>query len=177
MDYKFLKNLSLSELNELKLVLSSSSNELLDEVLKHITYKEGLQQGVIDFSSDRMPYYRCENEGRCIELLDELTLDDVPFLRGAFSAREVNRMGSLLCSRISDELDDNFNLLTLDNFFLEPFAVFSYEGVYNTLNYIKNQIYYCLLNNSNVSKKELTQDMEYKKELTKKQLSDIARYI
>ena len=180
MGYKFLNSLNLDQLEELKVSLSSSDNglkDLLDEIESVISIRTRIENGVIDFSSDRLSNYRKENEGRCIELLSELTLNDVPFLRGAFSAREVNRMGPLLTARIDDNLSDNFNLLTLNEFFSEPYTVFCYEGVYNSLNYVKNQIYYYLLNNSNVSKSELFDGMEYKMELTSKQLADIASYL
>lgn len=179
MEYGFLKKLEIEQLNKLKFSLNSSEDlkKLLCEVDSVLSIKSGIETGEIDFSSDRLSNYKKENEDRCVELLGELTLDDVPFLRGSFSAREVNRMGPLLNERISNNLSDNFNLLKLDEFFCESHNVYFYEGVYNTLNYVKNQIYYYLLNNSNVSKKELLDGMDYKLELTKKQIADIASYL
>lgn len=179
MDFKFLNTLSLSELENLKECLLSgkeSANALLEELEKIITYKKGLNLGLINYSSDRIPYYKKENEEQCLGLLSEIELKDLQFFASSLNARVVNRH-PFFTEKFHFVLDDNVSLNVFEDIFKKPYTIYSHEGVYNTYNYIKNYIYYLLLNNSNITKEDIFNEIDYKYFLASKKISDIASYL
>lgn len=181
MEMNFLDKLSISELESLKIYLNGKeSAKLLEEINKRIAFKKNLESGLIDFSSDRMPYYKEENRKQCIELLKEIKLNELPFLESAMTrdAKGVNLWSFLPLSKIDKNLThDECTLLFLENFFKDKDYIEGHEGVYNTLNYIKNYIYYLLINNNNLNKEDIFIDYDDKYKIVTEQISEIANYL
>lgn len=171
MDYNFLSNLSLEQLVQLKkcLLEDNDNKGLLTEIDKAVSYKTFCYR---DFCSDRLPNYRKENEEYYLELAKQINLRDVPFLCDSLNARIVNNFP---CPRFY--LDDNYSLFCLENWFKEILNMYRREGGYNTYNYIKNYIYYLLLNDSNVGVEDIFKQYEEKKLLAKEHVSEIASYL
>jgi len=179
----FLDNLSLSDLENLKLSLSSGdihTKKLIDEINRKINFKKKIELGIVDFSASRLPNYMVENEEDCLRLLEQIFINELPFLKTAMSrdAKGVNAMSFLPLSRIGEGLNsDNCSLIKLDDFFKDFDYVHSHEGVYNTFNYIKNYIYGLLINNQNITKEDVFADYDDKYCLVCEQIADIASYL
>ena len=65
MGYDFLDNLSLTDLENLKLSLFSGdihTKKLIDEIDRKINFKKKIELGIVDFSASRLPNYMVENE-------------------------------------------------------------------------------------------------------------------
>lgn len=183
MEINFLDNLSLSELEGLRNYLNTeeeSVKKMLEEIDRKIIFKKNIELGLMDFSSDRMPNYRYENEGRCLELLNEIKLSELSFLEAAMTrdAKGVNTMSFLPISRIDKDLKrENCTLMSLDTFFKNDDYIDCHEGVYNTFNYIKNYIYYLLMNNSSLDRDAVFADYDEKYIMVCEQIADIASYL
>lgn len=183
MGYDFLDNLSLVDLENLKFSLSVGnvrSNKLMDEIERKINFKKGLELGIIDFSASRLPNYKVENEEFCLQLLNQIIINELPFLEAVMGrdAKGVNAMSFLMHSRIGEGLNgDNCSLIKLDDFFKNYHNVNSHEGVYNTFNYVKNYIYGLLISNQNIFKEDIFADYEDKYCLVCEQIADIASYL
>jgi len=179
----FLDKLSLSELEELRYYIvlgKDASKGLIEEIDRKISFMKSIDLGLIDFSSDRMPNYREENENRCIELLNEIKLNELSFLVSSMTrdAKGVNAMTYLPLSKLGKEINfDNCTLFSFDNFFKNHYEVESHEGVYNTFNYIKNYIYYLLINNKNLDRDDVFALYDDKYQMVSEQIADIASYL
>lgn len=180
---KFLDNLSLTELESLRYYFvndDTAAKSLIEEIDRKISFKKNIDFGLMDFSSDRMPNYREENESRCIELLNEIKLNELDFLVSSMSrdAKGVNAMSCLPLTRIDKDLKwDDCTLLSLETFFKDHYQIESHEGVYNTFNYIKNYIYYLLMNSSSLDRDGVFALYDDKFKMVSEQLADIASYL
>ena len=188
MDTKFLKTLQLSDLEELKDILEDNNVEkqkLLEIINETIKYRKDLENGELDFSSDRMIYMNDSNQEKIREVLKKLTIDDFLFLEASFKAY-TNRRRNFPFERISEFRFKNKNsvlmysfitLDKLDSFFEDDEDnKFLYEGVYNTLNYIKEYIGYCLDDKEDVSKEVLFSDYEKKKDIVSINFLTLGKY-
>jgi len=162
--------MDLTQLEQLKksLIEDNDNKILLAELDKVISYKDFCYRY---FCVDRIPNYRKENEEYYLELAKQITLGDVPFLCDSLNAR-VNKFPF---PRFY--LEDNDSLFYLENWFKDTYNIYHRDGGYNTYNYIKNYIYYLLLNNSNISKKDTFEQYEDKKLLAKEHIAEIASYL
>jgi len=178
MDFKFLNTLSLTDLENLKesLLLGNEDKiEVLKEIEKIILYKKDVNLGIINYSSDRMTYYKKENADQCIELLSEIELNDLDFFANSLNARVVNRHPFFI-ERFGIT-SSNVTLNTFEDIFKYPNNIYSHEGVYNTYNYIKDYIYYLLMNNPNVTKEDIFSKFKDKYNLVAKKIPEIASYL
>ena len=69
MDYKFLSRLDKGQLEQFRNILcdDESRQDLIDYVNKKISIIKDVSR--VNFSSDRMPYHKEENENGCLQLL------------------------------------------------------------------------------------------------------------
>ena len=158
-----------------------AGNEGRTELIDNLTVRmcdneERLEQN--NYSSDRMPYYKKEYDEQCAEFLRVFSVEQFPFLQESFNDPNVNKRFDLTWKKILSMTSlshENSGLLsTLDVFFTEPKNVSNYEGVFNTLNYIKNYIYYCLDKSESL---DIFKDYDYKKVVVKAILPTIVEYL
>lgn len=178
MEYKFLDNLSIDELNDLKQLVSldeTSKRCFIEQLDRKILHKK---EAEISFSSDRMSHYCDENKEKCIKLLDEFIINDLSFLANSLMS-PVNRHNFFPFDKIINGKIKRFNLSITDlsDFFDNPNNIYYHEGTYNTYNYVINHIYYLLSINENITKEEIINDWNLKKKLTEENISSIAKYI
>lgn len=178
MDYKFLSRLDKGQLEQFRNILcdDESRQDLIDYVNKKISIIKDVSR--VNFSSDRMPYHKEENENGCLQLLQQLSVADFKFLQDTFSVSGANRKCDLDWGKVVGIQTVSFGvpglLSTLEEFYKDPKNVYDYEGVYNTLNYIKNYIYYCLDEKSSI---DIFEDYDEKVKLVTERFPAIAKYL
>lgn len=189
MNYAFIKKLNKKELEKLcsELVIKSDSDsiELLRYVKERLRSIEQINKGLVNFSSDRIPYYDKENEERCYQLLDGLFVFDFPFLKRTFyhpvanRARQIPLDKILLCSEKVNLVDEygDLSLTDLERFFESSFNIYYHEGTYNILNYIKNYVYRVLSEDTGYGINDLFFQYEEKVLAATDRLNEITEFL
>lgn len=82
MEYSFLDNMSKREMEDLR-------TETLNDICKKRTLVEAIGKKIeanfiLNFSSDRIPYYKQENEAVCKKILEEIQFDEMYFFTRSF---------------------------------------------------------------------------------------------
>lgn len=192
MDASFLGKLNTEQLEYLRKVLDadvSGRDELLGQVRALASHREGIISGEENFSSDRLFFFQEDKEEQCLELLKQLVIGDFYCFQRALFISGVNRYRNRLIS--FDELKsiyeqiynseicdyENVPLEVLELFFTKPSNIYDFEAIYNTFNYIKDYIYYCLSQKETVEVADLFLDYDKKRNSAAKQIASIATYL
>ncbi len=183
-----MKSISSYSLNELLEIKEMIENEKLrDQLYQEIKRRENNRTIDLEkYSSGRLPEFYEEYQEQCLRLLSELNYMDLRFLldSGMFAAG--NNYGGDFRFRTETKYKEKYQysphrstIQGLDHYFVDhPEAIYYYEGLYNTLNYIKTSISTLLHSKGDIeSKEELFLDFKEKKYLVTKNLKDISEQL
>lgn len=179
---KSLSNLSLEELKFIKEVLESE--KLRNELNQEIERKTHSTVDLRNYSSSRLPEFYEEYKEKCMKLLDELTYTDVSYLIMPAITDYGNNYGidfryhpDPTVAKIYRESHNHIRIL--DNLFEEKSSlIYYYEGIHNTLNYMKTYMSTMLNSGQNIeTKADLFLDFEEKKKLITTNFKSIAEYL
>lgn len=133
------------------------------------------------YQSNRLPEFYEEYQEQCSKLLSELNYTDLSFLlnSGMFAAGN-NYSGDFRFRKEKYQYDIYRSTIEeLDRYFIDhPREIYCYEGLYNTLNYIKASISTMLNSKRNIETKEdLFLDFQEKRYLVTKNLGNISKQL
>ena len=172
---KFLSTLSLDELKLMKEVLENKElQEELDRLLEIRQFQPAL---VKEYQSNRLPEFYSEYKEPCSSLLSQLTYNDVKFLElSAYRDSRNNASGIFSLQQQKDYYLARINVGYLETVFDGNNQNIScYEGVYNTLNYMRSSICRTLHDGIKLeSKEDLFKDYDEKFELASRSIKEIA---
>jgi len=151
------------------------SDHLFDKVVTNrklrkesLTSPESIKYIQTCYRSDRLPNYDEIYKSQCNNLLDKLSIYDIPFLFSSSFCDPGNRAGNL--NRQGHEC-----LGELDQFFSNPENRYNYEAASNTFHFLKDYLYFRLgHSNGRLTVSDLFEDYPEKQFLVSDKLSDIA---
>lgn len=167
---KLIDSLSRTKLERLyiELSLSGEQTELVEYIKQRLSRIYIINQDYKNFSSSRMIPHSKDDEIKSLELMKKFNIGDFSFLISSFST-SANR-SPFFSALIQEGSQQIVTLADLDKYFFDTKHIREYEGVYNTLNYIKNRIY-------SVKDELIFQDYSEKKSVCQLKLGEIASYI
>ena len=130
-----LEKLKKSELEELSKLLKEDPKKLQEEITNRLAFLQSQKAKATkeNYSSGRNPYYATEFEYQVNSFLQQIQIQEIPFLRQTFSSY-INIMIENFTRKNPNNLP---TLSTLDDAFQGIFKRSIYEEEYNTENYIK----------------------------------------
>lgn len=173
----FVKSLSTLSVDELKLIKEVLENKELQEDLNQLLVVREIQPFLVEkYQSSRLPEFYNEYKEKCSYLLSQLTYNDVKFLEA--SCGDVgNNMGGRFYLREPVAYERaSMNVGYLEAFFDgDNQNVRLYEGVYNTLNYMRSSICRTLHDGITLeSKQDLFKDYDEKFKIAFSSIREIA---
>lgn len=182
---KNISSYSMPELLEIKGIIENEN--LRNQLYQEIKRRESNRTIDLEkYSSGRLPEFYEEYQEQCLRLLSELNYMDLSFLLNSGMFAAGNNYGGDFRFRTETKYKEKYQynlhrstIQGLDHYFVDhPEAIYYYEGLYNTLNYIKTSISILLhLKGDIESKEELFLDFKEKKYLVTKNLKDISEQL
>lgn len=168
-------NMSLKELVEIREILENE--ELLAQFYQELKRKEHNIVLPGEYQSNRLPSFYKGYQEQCNRLIIQLNRKDIPFLiNKAFHDVGNNYVGHIYLNNSVLYKELLGSLAPLEKFFEENSEnILDYEGIYNTLNYIKTYICNCLYEGEKIETKEdLFCNFDEKRKLVLKNIKTIA---
>lgn len=172
-----MKTLSTLSLDELKFIKEVLDKKELQEELNRLLETRQVQPFLVEqYQSSRLPEFYDEYKEQCSFLLSQLTYSDVKFLEVSCEKKGNNVGGRFYFYNQEAYERASTNVGYLENVFDgNDRNIYLYEGVYNTLNYIRTYICRSLHEGKRMeSKHDLLQDYEEKLEVVSKSIKEIA---
>ena len=140
---KYIDGLSRNKLERLldQLLEQNDDLELINYISERIKTIDKLNVDFEHFSSDRIIPHSAEDEEKLDAFMREFHVRDFLFLINSFSSTSSANRRKVFFYDGEFCLPFDFTLKQLDDFFKDDFNKKEYDGVFNTLNFIKNRFY------------------------------------
>ncbi len=177
-----LTHLKLEELMFIKKIVES--NKLQEELNKIIEMRQNESLCAREYQSGRLPEFYEEYQEECYDILSKIGANDVDFLYCSYINAGNNAGGDFRIThykRGNLTREEYYKIYTdlscLEDFFnRDPMNIYLYEGVYNTLNYIKTSICSELRRGKVINNKDdLFAGYEEKQEIITKAIREISK--
>ena len=169
---KYIDGLSRNKLERLldQLLEQNDDLELINYISERIKTIDKLNVDFEHFSSDRIIPHSAEDEEKLDAFMRKFHVRDFLFLINSFSSTSSANRRKVFFYNGEFCLPYDFTLKQLDDFFKDDFNKKEYDGVFNTLNFIKNRFY-------EVGCGSVFEDHEEKKKICEFKLGNISKYL
>lgn len=170
-----LEKLKKNELEELSKLLKEDPKKLQEEITSRLAFLQSQKEKVTreNYSSGRNPYYAADLEYQVNSFLQQIQIQEIPFLRQTFSSYINIMMENYTRQNPSNQP----TLSDLETAFQGVLKRNIYEDEYNTLNYIKTYFYYLKGVGQDLSKEQIIEGWDRKKKIVTPMLPEIAAYL
>ncbi len=170
--HKIIDSLSRNKLEKLldQLLERNNDSELIEYVSERIKTIDKLNVDFEHYSSERIVPHSLEDEEKLDAFLREFYVEDFLFLVSSFSSSSSANRRKVFFYEGVPCLPLGLTLKELDDFFKDDFNKKEYDGIYNTLNFIKNRFY-------EVGCSSVFKDHEVKRRVCEVKLGNISKYL
>ncbi len=181
---KTLSSLSLDELQLMKEVLEKE--ELQGELNRLLETKQAQPLLVEQYQSSRLPEFYQDYQEQCVKLLSELSYFDLHFLMHTARCSAGNNCGGDFRFSEGQNFSAEYHcyfteasIQLLDDYFSNhPEKIYYFEGLYNTINYIKTFVSTMLNSGKNIeTPDDLLIDFKEKKQIVTKNIGNISTHL